>query len=123
MNKKMERHGMNEKFINYLKQIIGQGNDKIMTQSELSKKIGYTEVSVSRYLNGGRNLPIDAAIKICNALKISESEFINFYSHLFETNNNLINRFDNLSLENQEKVIEYIEFLQYQEQKNLELKK
>ena len=123
MNKKMERHGMNEKFINYLKQIIGQGNDKIMTQSELSKKIGYTEVSVSRYLNGGRNLPIDAAIKICNALHISESQFINFYSHLFEINDNLINRFDNLSLENQEKVIEYIEFLQYQEQKNLKLKK
>lgn len=115
---------MSKKFIGHLKQIVGHGNDKIMTQSELAQKIGYTEASVSRYLNNERSLSIDAAIKICNALKISKTEFINFYSHLFEKKDNLINRFDNLSLENQKKVIEYVEFLEYQEKnKKLELKK
>ena len=42
---KKEKHEMNKKFISHLKQVVGHGDDKIMTQVELAQRIGYTEAS------------------------------------------------------------------------------
>lgn len=113
---------VNEKFIKYLKTIVGK--NKKISQRELANKIGYTEVSISRYLNEERTMSMDAVIKICNALNIDVIEFISFYE-LYFTNDEYISRFNKLSDENKIKTIEYMDYLQYKDknEKKLELKK
>ena len=112
---------VNEKFIKYLKTIIGK--NKIISQRELAARIGYTEVSISRYLNNERTMSMDAVIKICNALNIDVIEFISFYGSYF-SNDEFISRFNVLSDENKLKTIEYMEYLQYKDinAKKIELK-
>ena len=112
---------VNEKFIKYLKTIIRK--NKIISQRELAARIGYTEVSISRYLNNERTMSMDAVIKICNALNIDVIEFISFYGSYF-SNDEFISRFNVLSDENKLKTIEYMEYLQYKDinAKKIELK-
>lgn len=42
-----------------------------MKQKELAKRVGMTEVTISRYVTGDREPKADAIIAICNALCVS----------------------------------------------------
>jgi len=42
-----------------------------MKQKELAKRVGMTEVTISRYITGDREPKADAIIAICNALCVS----------------------------------------------------
>ena len=112
----------NEKLITHLNEIIGGGKDKIMSQRELAKRLGCANSTVGRWLRGEIPLSIDTAIKICDILKLDKNEFLEFgglfldnYT-LFLNNYDLILRYLNLTDENKVKVVEYIDFLLYQEQ-------
>ena len=102
-----------KKLIEYLNTIIGSGKDKTMSQRELAKCLGCSNSTVSRWLDGECPLSIDIAIKICDILNIDKKEFLD--DIILIDDSLLKTRFLNLSEENKRKVIEYIEFLLYQE--------
>ena len=103
----------NKKLITYLNIIIGSGKDKTMSQRELANYLGCSNSTVSRWLKGECPLSIDIAIKICDILNLDKKEYLDDIILIDDTL--LKTRFLNLSEENKRKVIEYIEFLLYQE--------
>ena len=50
-----------------------------MTQKDLSKRTGITEATISRYINQKREMRVNNAIKIAQALDMSIGEFIVIY--------------------------------------------
>ena len=46
-------------------------NDRGMMQKELAEKIGANEMTVSRYIHGGRIFSVPILIEICKALNVS----------------------------------------------------
>lgn len=105
---------VNNKLILYLNQVIGPEKDKLMSQRELAKILGCSNSTVARWLRGENTLSISIAIKICEILNLDKKEFL---GNILLLDNNLQERFMGLSEENKIKVIEYIDFLIYQEQK------
>lgn len=103
----------NKKLIIFLNQIIGSGKDKIMSQRELAKYLGCSNSTVGRWLRGENPLSIDTAIKICDILNLDKNEFLE--DILLVDDLNLKTRFMSLTEENRQKVIEYIDFLLYQD--------
>lgn len=103
----------NDKLINYLNKVIGFGKDKIMSQRELAILLNCSNSTVSRWLKKESSLSVDVALKICDILDIDKKEFLGdillFDDSLFKT------RFMNLNDDNKIKVIEYIDYLIYQE--------
>lgn len=113
MIKDEKREKENEKLIVFLNQIIGSGKDKLMSQRELAKHLGCANSTVARWLRGENSLSIDVAIRIFDILNLDKNEF--FGDILLGEDFNLKERFMNLTKENKVKVIEYIDFLLYQE--------
>ena len=103
---------VNKKLIIYLNQIIGSGKDKIMSQRELANHLGCSNSTVARWLRGESSLSIDIAIKICDILNLDKNKFL---GELLLDKNDIKTRFMNLSEENKTKVIEYMDFLLYQD--------
>ena len=110
----MKTTDVNSEFTSYLKSVVGR--NKKMTQRELSNKIGYTEVTVSRYFKDTRTMPMDAILKMCKALDIDALKFVSFYQDYLKMDDTL-SRIVNLSDENRAKLIEYMDFLQYEDDK------
>ena len=50
---------MNSEFLYYLNSIVGKEKDKLITQEKLAKSVECTTVSMSRYLSGQREIPVD----------------------------------------------------------------
>ena len=55
---------MNKEFLYYLNSIIGKEKDKLITQEKLAKSVECTTVSMSRYLSGQREIPVDILFKM-----------------------------------------------------------
>lgn len=103
----------NEKLIIFLNQIIGSGKDKTMSQRELAKHLGCSNSTVARWLRRECPLSIDIAIKICDILNLDKNEFLG--DILLVDDSDLKERFMCLTEENKARVIEYIDFLLYQD--------
>ncbi len=105
--------------INYLNTVVGKGSDKIITQDALAKKIGCTPVSLNRYLNYQREMPVDIIFKIKKALNITDEFFMNLYQDFSLKEDNKINNIElkikNLSNKNKIKLLDYIEYLIFQQ--------
>lgn len=110
---------VNYNFISYINTIVGKGSDKIITQDALSKEIGCTPVSLNRYLNKQREIPADIIFKIKKTLNISDELFMNLYQEFSLKEelqiNNIDSNFKKLSDENKIKLIEYMEYLLFQQ--------
>lgn len=50
-----------------------------MLQSELADKVGVTQTYISRLERGERNIDLDLALKICDALDVNIQKFILLY--------------------------------------------
>lgn len=105
--------------INYLNTVVGKGSDKIITQDALAKKIGCTPVCLNRYLNYQREMPVDIIFKIKKALNITDEFFMNLYQDFSLKEDNKINNIElkikNLSNKNKIKLLDYIEYLIFQQ--------
>ena len=107
---------LNEKLIIYLNKVIGVGRNKIMSQRKLASLLGVSNSTVERWLNEKHPLRMDVAIKICKILNLDIDDF---YADLENDYSCLKTKFINLSEENKIKVMEYIDFLSYQQQKTI----
>lgn len=79
--------------------------EKHITTEKLSNMIGCPKTSLDMWLDGEEDMPFMVANSITKVLGINEDE------------PNIKDRYDKLSDENKAKVLEYIEFLQYSENK------
>lgn len=80
--------------------------EKHITEKKLSDMIGCSQVLLNKWLNEEEEIPVIISNNIIKVLDINN------------TNENSINdRFNKLSDENKNKVLEYIEFLEYNEKK------
>jgi len=61
------------KFSDNLRALLSSHN---VSQKELAEKIGTTETSMSRYVNGERKPNIEVAVKIANALGVGIEELV-----------------------------------------------
>lgn len=85
-----------------------------ITEKNLSDMIGCSPSLLKKYLNDEEEIPVIITNNIKKVLNINNKEIIS-----------INDRFNNLSKVNQNKVLEYIEFLEYKEKNNskkLELK-
>lgn len=85
-----------------------------ITEKNLSDMIGCSHSLLKKYLNEEEEIPVIITNNIKKVLNINNKEIIS-----------INDRFNNLSKVNQNKVLEYIEFLEYKEKNNskkLELK-
>lgn len=115
--RKENLNDINKNLIAYLNQVIGGTKEKIMSARDLAKLLNCSNSTVTRWLNGTSPLSIDIAIKICKILNLDILQFVDFNTLL--NNNDIIReRFNRLNSDNKIKVIEYIDFLLYQEQNN-----
>ena len=107
----------NDKFIKYIKSYLDNNS---MTQGDLAKEIGYTDVTLSRYLNYERDIPFDAIIKICNALNIDLLRFLTFYDDMFayESEIRIFERISKLNPEHKREALSYIGYLLFQQYKD-----
>lgn len=106
-----------EKLINHLNIIIGEDSTCIMSQRELAKLLGISNVTVCRWINKERNIKLEDAIKVCNILGLNKEEYLDKSVHGYiQFKSPLEERISKLSKENQEKVFEYIDYLIYQEE-------
>lgn len=108
---------MNKEFLYYLNSIIGKEKDKLITQEKLAKSVECTTVSMSRYLSGQREIPVDILFKIKKALNISDEEFMIFYQEYSVKDNlsQMIKRIDMLSDESKNELFNYIDYLIYKQ--------
>ncbi len=110
---------VNYNFISYINTIVGKDKEKLITQDALAKKISCTPVSLNRYLNYQREMPADIIFKIKKALNISDELFMNLYQNFSLNNevkiNNLDSKFKKLSDENKIKLLDYMEYLIFQQ--------
>lgn len=110
---------VNYNFISYINTIVGKDKEKLITQDALAKKISCTPVSLNRYLNYQREMPADIIFKIKKALNISDELFMNLYQNFSLNNevkiNNLDSKFKKLSNENKIKLLDYMEYLIFQQ--------
>ena len=84
--------------------------DENITEEKLAHMIGCSEVSLNKWLSEKEEMPVMIYKKKKKTLNIMKSED--------EKNlKDLADRFSKLSDENKNKVLEYIEFLQYSENK------
>lgn len=118
---------INDSFIDYVNSIVGGETEKKLTQDSLSKTVGCSAVSMSRYLNNQREIPVETLFKIKRALNISDYNFMSFYQAYSIKENKIEERFRNLTDENKEKLLDYMSYLEYKEnnikQKSKQLKK
>ena len=115
--RKENLNDINKNLIEYLNQVIGGTKEKIMSARDLAKLLNCSNSTVTRWLNGTSPLSIDIAIKICKILNLDILQFVDFNT-LLNNNDILRERFNRLNSDNKIKVIEYIDFLLYQEQNN-----
>ena len=115
--RKENLNDINKNLIAYLNQVIGGTKEKIMSARDLAKLLNCSNSTVTRWLNGTSPLSIDIAIKICKILNLDILQFVDFNT-LLNNNDILRERFNRLNSDNKIKVIEYIDFLLYQEQNN-----
>lgn len=108
---------MNKEFLYYLNSIVGKEKDKLITQEKLAKSVECTTVSMSRYLSGQREIPVDILFKIKKALNISDEEFMIFYQEYSVKDNlsQMIKRIDMLSDESKNELFNYIDYLIYKQ--------
>ncbi len=130
-NKKQEEYliNINKKLIDFINKKIGSSKECIMSQRELSKQLECSNASVSRWLSGERILPLDMAIKMCDFLNLDKNEFFGDalifderVSEITFNKSDFRKKYDKLSEDNKLKVIEYIDFLLFQEKKNSKVK-
>ena len=79
--------------------------EKHITIEKLSDMIGCPKPSLEKWLDEEEGMPVMVTNSITKVLDINDKEV------------SLKDRFDKLSDENKDKVLEYIEFLQYNENK------
>ena len=115
--RKENLNDINKNLIAYLNQVIGGTKEKIMSARDLAKLLNCSNSTVTRWLNGTSPLSLDIAIKICKILNLDILQFVDFNT-LLNNNDILRERFNRLNSDNKIKVIEYIDFLLYQEQNN-----
>lgn len=111
---------INKKFIKYINLLLKKQK---ITQDELSKKVGCTYVSMSRYLNGQRQIPVNILFEIKKELNISDDVFMTFFSDysIKWYSDNLKEKIESLTEDNKIKIIDYIDYLLYSQ--NREKKK
>ena len=106
-----------EKLINYLNTIIGDDSNCIMSQRELAKRLSISNVTVCRWLNRERNIKLEDVIKVCHFLNLKKEEYLDKSVHEYvQSTSPPEERIIKLSKENQTKVLEYIDYLIYQEE-------
>lgn len=81
-----------------------------ISEKKLSDMIGCSESLLKKWLNEVEEMPVLISNNIIKVLDIQNKEKI-------KSLNNINSKFDRLSDENKNKVLEYIEFLQYNENK------
>ena len=84
--------------------------EKHITQKRLSDMIGCSETLLNKWLNEVEEIPVMISNSIIKVLDIDNIEKIKF-------SNDLSNKFNKLSDESKNKVLEYIEFLHNNEKK------
>lgn len=93
-------------------------DEKDITQRDLAKLVGVTEVTISRYINGSRQPKSDILFRIAKALNVPADYFdINAQSSYSysnsntETNEKLITRFDSLDVFQQNQILQIVDIL------------
>lgn len=79
--------------------------EKHITEEKLSNMIGCSQILLNKYLNEEEDMPVMISNNIIKVLDINTTS--------------LQDRFNSLNEEDKNKVLEYIEFLQYKEKKLL----
>ena len=92
--------------------------DKKLTQLELAKRAGLSEISIRKYENGDRKPKIETVQKIAEALDISPYSLYSFEMAAEEIDkkierkeNEILNRYRKLNETGQDKAIEQVELL------------
>ena len=112
----------NEKLLTFLNQFVGMGKGKIMSERKLAEMLGCSNSTVNRWLKRESSLRIDMAIKICDIFNLDKKEMLNdIFIDKNDDNIDIKLRFMNLSNDNKMRVIEYIDYLLYQQEKLNEL--
>lgn len=94
------------KLNNIIKEIKIKMIEKNISTKKLSDMVGCSEVLLKKWLNGEEEIPVLIKNNISKVLELDNEKSLN-------------NRFDKLSDENKKKVLEYIDYLQYTENKKL----
>lgn len=89
---------------NIIKKIKLKMIEKNISAKKLSDMVGCSEVLLNKWLNGEEEIPVLIKNNISKVLELDNEKSLN-------------NRFDKLSDENKKKVLEYIDYLQYKENK------
>ena len=98
------------------------GKGKIMSERKLAEMLGCSNSTVNRWLKRESSLRIDMAIKICDIFNLDKKEMLNdIFIDKNDDNIDIKLRFMNLSNDNKMRVIEYIDYLLYQQEKLNEL--
>lgn len=120
----------------YLKKFAGNmikemREQKNITQDELAEALNITRQAISRYENGDRGINQNLLFKMADYFNVTINDFfpptkkneqdietkIEYTEYMQKISNNLVeNLFNSLSKEQQNKVIEYMEFLKSKEQ-------
>ena len=114
IKKKKDTTKDNTQLLLYLNNIIGSGNDKVMTKEELSDRLGVSKFTVDKWLDGRYPLNSEYADKICEVLSLDR----NVFQNISITDHNFILKYSKLSSENKQKIISYINFLSSQQHGN-----
>ena len=121
---KEERLLKTAKLIEKLNELIGQGPDKVISQRELSRQLGYGNSAVCRWLSGEHAIGLEHAIVLCDFFGLDIKEYMDTN---FEVNDELVlpkskkmirlieldEKISVLSKKNQEKLYDYINYLLY----------
>lgn len=95
--------------MSFIDQIKYKMIEKHITEKQLSDMIGCSETLLNGWLEGLEEMPIIISKNITKVLELDKEK----------EEKNIIDRYNKLSNENKNKVLEYIEFLQYKEKKLL----
>ena len=91
---------------NIIKEIKLKMIEKNISEKQLSDMVGCSKVLLNKWLNEEEEIPVLIKNNISKVLELDNEKSLN-------------NRFDKLSDENKKKVLEYIDYLQYTENKKL----
>lgn len=102
----------------FIKRLIELMEEKNMTQVELAKLVGTTNVTISRYLSGQRNPQIEIVTRIAKILNVSidyllglsddKSVNINNFDYSMQ---HILNKLDSLNLLDSKKRLSYSQIL------------
>ena len=85
--------------------------EKGISTRKLGSEVGIAYSEISRKLNNIHSISLEQAISICNALDIPQSYAYQIFPEIRYNDDSLINHINNLSVDKQQQVLDYINFL------------